>query len=122
MSFLRIYKFSRSIYLLALILIFPLFSCSGGDGGSTLASPTLSWVAPSDREDGSGLSLSEIAGYRVYYGVEPGNYQSYIDVNDGSAVQAQLSEIPAGIYFVALTTIDVDGLESTYSSEVIVTI
>ena len=122
MSFLRIYKFSRSIYLLALILIFPLISCSGGDGGSTLASPALSWIAPSEREDGSGLSLSEIAGYHIYYGTESGNYQSKIDVNDGSAVDAQISGIPRGTYYIALTTIDVDGRESAYSAEVIVTV
>jgi len=128
MSFLRIYKFSRSSYLLALILIFPLISCSGGDGGdggsasgvSTAA--TVSWVAPSEREDNSGLSLSEIAGYRIYYGVESGNYQSHLDVSDGSAVQAQISEIPSGTYYVALTTVDVDGRESMYSSEVVITI
>ena len=125
MSFLRIYKFSRSIYLLALILIFPLMSCSGGDGGdlgSDLASPKLSWAAPSEREDNSGLSLSEIAGYRIYYGTESGNYQSQIDVNDGSAVDAQISGLPSGKYYIALTTVDVDGRESAYSSEVIVTV
>ena len=127
MSFLRIYKFSRSIYLLALILIFPLFSCSGGDGGdlgdgSAPSNAKLSWVAPSEREDNSGLSLSEIAGYRIYYGTESGNYQSQIDVNDGSAVDAQIFGIPRGTYYIALTTIDVDGRESAYSAEVIVTV
>ena len=120
----HVYDFLRFKCLLALALIFSLVSCSGGDGG--LAADTsalgLTWTAPSEREDSTGLSLSEIAGYRIYYGVEPGNYQSQIDVNDGSAVQAQVSGISRGAYYVVLTTIDVDGRESAYSSEVIVTI
>jgi hypothetical protein len=127
MSILRIYKFSRSSYLLALILIFSLVSCSGGDGGDGgsvpgVATASLSWVAPEQREDGSVMVLSDIAGYRIYYGVEPGNYQSQIDVSDGSAVQAQISGISRGTYYIVLTTIDVDGRESAYSPEVIVTI
>ena len=127
MSFLRIYKFSRSSYLLAIILIFPLVSCSGGDGGagagsSPSPSPTLSWVAPSERDDGSALSLSEIAGFRIYYGTEPGNYSGTISIDDHSATQAVFAGVPSGTYFTVLTTVDADGRESLYSREVVVEI
>jgi hypothetical protein len=33
MSFLHFYNFSRLGYLLALILVFPLVACSGGEDG-----------------------------------------------------------------------------------------
>ena len=133
MSFLHFYNFSRLAYLLALILVLPLVACSGGggdlssseDGGlSSLDSnvSNLSWVAPSEREDGTGLSPSEIAGFRVYYGVTSGDYSNIIDVDDHTATQTVLAGIPSGTYFVAVTVVDVDGRESTYSAEVVITV
>ena len=127
MSFLHFYNFSRLRYLLALILVLPLVACSGGDGGLSSStdlsgSAKLSWVAPSAREDNSVLVLSDIAGYRVYYGVTSGDYSDTIDINDHTATQAVLDGLPSGTYFVAVTTVDVDGRESTYSAEVVITI
>ncbi len=112
MSFLRFYNISRLGYLLVCALVLPLVACSGGDGGAAV----LSWVAPSEREDATVLSLSEIAGYRIYYGVESGIYQDPIVINDHTATQAQLSGISSGAYFVVMTTVDVDGRESLWSA------
>lgn len=125
MSFLHFYNFSRLGYLLALILVLPLVACSGGDGG--LSSPgsnvsNLSWVAPSEREDGAGLSPADIAGFRIYYGAKSGDYTNTIDIDDHTATQMVLAGLPSGTYFVAVTAVDVDGRESTYSAEVVVTL
>lgn len=134
MSCLHIYDFSRSKCLLTLVLIFSLVACSGGDGGTgysggSNSNPSgsntaleLTWVAPSERADNTGLTLSEIAGYRIYYGTEKGNYQNQFEVNDGSAQQAQIAGVPSGAYYLVMTTIDTDGRESSYSPEVVVTI
>ena len=125
MSFLHFYNFSRLAYLLALILVMPLVACSGGDGGlnSPVSSvPNLSWVAPSEREDGTGLSPSEIASFRIYYGVTSGDYSETIDIDDHTATQAVLAGLPSGSYFVAVTVVDVDGRESLYSAEVVITV
>lgn len=140
MSCLHIYDFSRLKCLLTLVLIFSLVACSGGSGGSggdggtgnlngSNSNPSgsntaleLTWVAPSERADNTGLSLSEIAGYRIYYGTEKGNYQNQFEVNDGSAQQAQIAGVPSGAYYLVMTTIDTDGRESSYSPEVVVTI
>ncbi len=131
MSFLRSYAFSRLNYLFALILVLPLVACSGGDGGLGAADATsavssnalnLSWVAPSEREDGSGLSLSEIEGFRVYYGTKSGDYSNTIDIDDPSATQTVLAGIPSGTYFVVVTTVDTEGRESSYSTEVVITV
>jgi len=117
---------SRFSYLWILALILPLAACSGNSAdsagtGPDLNTPVLSWVAPSEREDGSGLSLSEIARFRVYYGTSSGDYSDTIDINDNAAVQMALVNIPSGTFFIAITAVDADGLESTYSTEVIVT-
>ena len=132
MSFLRSYAFSRLNYLFTLMLVLPLVACSGGDGGLGATSDVtsdvsnnalnLSWVAPSEREDGAGLSLSEIAGFRIYYGVTSGDYSNTIDVDDHTATQAVLAGIPSGTYYVAVTVVDVDGRESLYSDEVVITV
>ncbi len=138
MSCLHIYDFSRLKCLLMLVLIFSLVACAGGAGGDdgtgnlsglnsnpsgSIAALSLTWVAPSEREDNTGLSLSEIAGYRIYYGIETGNYQNQFEVNDGSADYAQIVDVPlSGAYYLVMTTIDTEGRESSYSSEVVVTL
>ena len=135
MPCLHIYNFSRLKCLLTLVLIFSLVACAGGDGGAgnhsglisnpdgSIAALSLTWAAPSEREDNTGLSLSEIAGYRIYYGTETGNYQNQFEVNDGSAEHAQIVNVPpSGAYYLVMTTIDTEGRESSYSSELVITV
>ena len=113
-------SFLRLGYLLVCALVLPLVACSGGDGGAAGGAAdgtaVLSWVAPSEREDSTALSLSEIVGYRIYYGVEPGIYQDRVVINDPAATQAQITGIPSGNYFAVITTIDTDGRESSWST------
>ncbi|VAW54750.1 hypothetical protein MNBD_GAMMA06-574 [hydrothermal vent metagenome] len=132
MSFLYFYSFLRVKLLLTVVLALHLAACSGGDGGEALGlsarnqnlaianALNLTWTAPSEREDGTGLSLSEIAGYRIYYGPEAGDYQNQINIDDTSADDAQVTQLESGVYYVVMTTIDTDGRESAYSSEVVV--
>ncbi len=133
MSFLHFYNFLRLRALLITILALYLAACAGGDGGDAFSLSTkqslvttnafnLAWTAPSEREDGTGLSLSEIAGYRIYYGSEPGDYQSQINIDDTSADGAQATNLVSGTYYVVMTTIDTDGRESSYSTEVVITL
>jgi len=77
----------------------------------------LSWVAPSEREDGSGIPLSEISGYRIYYGPTPRNYQHVIDINDRTATEATITVLPSARHYFSVTTYDMDGRESRYSAE-----
>ena len=139
MSFLHFTSFFRLKNLFVVVLALQLTACLSGntpsedvsvliggsnDRASSLAGNSLSltWVAPAAREDGTGLSLSEIAGYRIYYGTEPGNYPNRIDINDGSADQAEIPGLQPASYYVVVTTVDVDGRESSFSQEVVVTL
>lgn len=80
---------------------------------------TLSWVAPAQRSDNiTPLLLSEIAGYRIYYGSAPGIYPNQVNINDGSVVQKTMNNMSPGTYYFVLTTIDMDGRESAFSSMV----
>lgn len=82
----------------------------------------LSWSAPSTRTDGEPLSLAEIGGYRIYYGQRQGEYVRGADVKDGAAQLATVTDVPAGEYYVVMTTYDVNGLEGGYSDPVIKTV
>ena len=82
----------------------------------------LSWTAPVSRTDGSPLSLSDIDGFKVYYGTSPGNYTHYIGVSNGSAQSVTVRDVPVGTYYVVMTTYDSDGRESSYSSRVTKTV
>jgi len=78
---------------------------------------TLSWVAPTTREDNNGLSLADIAGYKIYYGTTQGIYTSSAAVNDGSATGYTVNNLVSATYYFVVTTIDMDGRESQYSTE-----
>jgi hypothetical protein len=79
---------------------------------------TLNWTAPSTRADGTPLSLADIDGYHIYFGNSSGNYPDVIDVADGTAQSASVTDVPAGTYYLVMTTYDNTGLESAYSEEI----
>jgi hypothetical protein len=85
-------------------------------------SMTLHWTAPVTRADGTPLSLSDIGGYRIYYGPSAGNYPNSLDVTDGTAQSATVTNVSVGTYVIVMTTYDVDGMESAYSQPVTITV
>jgi len=87
-----------------------------GNESNSGSNINLSWVAPSEREDNSSISLSEIAGYTIRYGTMMGQYPNKITINDGTATDYTLPNFITGTYYFVLTTIDTEGRESQYSS------
>ncbi len=85
---------------------------------TNLAEINLSWAAPSERENNVPISLSEIAGYKVYYGTSEGSYTNSVYIDNGSADGYSFKNFSSGTYYFALTTYDTAGRESTYSSEI----
>lgn len=79
---------------------------------------SVSWVAPAEREDGSALSMAEIAGYRVYYGGTHGDYTNQVDIADSATMQITFDDLAAGTYYFVVTVVDADGRESGFSQEV----
>ena len=114
--------------VLCAIVVPQLIACGGGGGGSEggsssatsadTGSITLAWTAPVTRADGEPMSLAEIGGFRIYYGKSVANYQKTVDVTDGTATTAIMTDVPAGNYFIVMTTYDTEGRESRFSSEV----
>ena len=79
---------------------------------------SLSWTAPAEREDNQPMSLSDIAGYKVYYSATQGNYNNSVDINDGTATGYTFKDFTSGTYYFVVTTYDVDGRESEYSTPI----
>lgn len=110
-------RFWRS--LLLLVVVSTLGACGGGGGGDTSSSgdsATLAWDA----------SLSpDVVGYRVYYGIAPGEYfQPFgqgVDVGNATT-HTVMALAGATTYYFSATAYDSFGQESAYSNEVSKTI
>ncbi|MEZ5550623.1 MAG: hypothetical protein R3E82_07035 [Pseudomonadales bacterium] len=83
---------------------------------SVTGSLALNWQAPTQNVDGS--PLTDLAGYRIYYGQVSRNYTGDSAVNNPSASSATIA-LPSGTYYVAMTALDADGNESAYSNEIV---
>jgi Putative Ig domain len=96
----------------------PAFSIQVQAASVQTGSLTLQWTAPVTRADGTPLSLADIDGYHIYYGTAAGNYPNRVNLADGTAQTATVKNLPVGTYYIVMTTYDVGGLESSYSSMV----
>jgi hypothetical protein len=82
----------------------------------------LSWTIPTTRSDESPLTLSEIAGYRVYMGSDSVSLRMIVDLNDGSTTTYTVSGLNVGTHYFAVTTYDTNDNESSLSNVVAKTI
>lgn len=112
-----------SIFILLLFIISPIFGCGSGGGGGSISnndsydsgnSATLTWEAPTTSADGT--PLTDLAGYKIYYGTSSFNYTVSIDV--GNVKTYKIDDIPPGTYYFTLTAYDTSGNESNLSNEV----
>ncbi len=95
-------------------------AASGSVSGSTTltvtavaGSATLTWNPPTTNTDGT--SLTDLAGYKVYYGTSSGGYTSVITV--GNVTTYVIGNLAPGTYYFAVTAYDSAGTESTYSNQ-----
>jgi hypothetical protein len=86
---------------------------SNSAGDRTL---TISWQAPSAYEDGS--DLVDLSAYRIYYGRVSGQYENMIEVQHSGASSVVVGDLSPGTYYVAMSSINSDGIESGLSYEV----
>ena len=78
---------------------------------------TLSWDAPTTNADGT--PLTDLAGYKVYFGNFSGNYSQNMNVDNVDNVTTYtVNNLTDGLtYYFAVTAYDTSGNESGYSNE-----
>lgn len=83
---------------------------------ATDGATTLSWMAPTENEDGS--ALTDLAGYRIYYGTASRDYGNELPIQDAGVTTAVIENLSPGTWYFAATALNADGLESALSDEV----
>ncbi len=78
-------------------------------------SAKLAWDPPTTNTDGT--PLTDLKGYKVYFGTAPGNYSRSMDISDPAATSFQVDNLPAGTWYFALKAVDTSGNESSFSNE-----
>jgi hypothetical protein len=86
-------------------------AASGGGGGTGTGAVTLNWTAPTTNTDGTGLSLSDLTGYKILYGRDAGNLDQSKSVA-GSAKSTVIENLASGTWFFAIVTVNAAGTES----------
>lgn len=87
----------------------------GGQGVAALA-----WTPPTTRMDGS--ALTDLAGYKIHYGTEQGQYTEIVDVPGAGISEYVLVGLGPGTYYFVVTAYDEAGGESPPSNETMKTI
>jgi uncharacterized protein YceK len=126
-------KNSTILILFILMLLLLLSGC--GASGSDLSASTMSdnnsvantnitsdsrksavvtWDAPTINDDGT--PLTDLSGYKVYYGTSSGNYEQTIDV--GNYTSIEIDSLTDGTWFFSVKAYDSSGNESAFSNEV----
>ena len=114
----------KNTKLLILILLVAIIStsCSGGGGSNNSAVPspvisspsaTLQWSTPAAYIDNTPVTVS---GYKIYFGTEPGNYTSVLNVGNVNSYTVQTLTANTTYYF-AVTAYDSNGVESDPTDE-----
>jgi hypothetical protein len=77
---------------------------------------TVSWKAPTLNADGT--TVSDLAGYHIYYGTASGSYTQTVTVSSPTTTSYTLANLPLGTYYVTVSAFDASNLESQRSAEV----
>jgi hypothetical protein len=75
---------------------------------------TLNWTAPTTNVDGT--PLTDLAGYKVYYGTSSGYYPNSIPL--GKVTTYTFNNLASGTYYFVATAFNAAGVESVTSNEV----
>ena len=77
------------------------------------ASATLSWEAPTENEDGS--PLTDLAGFKIYYGNSPDALNQAINITDSRTLTYMVASLTPGTWFFAIAALSASGAESAQS-------
>ena len=103
-----------AFWIASLLVITLLMVSLPGAVENAHSSITLNWTRPATNTDGT--QLTDLAGYKVYYGSSSRSYIAPIVV--GNVNTYTFTNLAAGSYYFAVTAYDTSGNESAFSNEV----
>jgi len=77
-------------------------------------SVTLSWTPPTQNEDGS--PLSNLAGYKIYWGKSADSYTNSVTVNNPGLATYVVEQLTPAVWYFAITALSSNGAESGHSN------
>jgi hypothetical protein len=77
-------------------------------------SATLTWTPPTQNTDGS--PLTNLAGYRIYWGTAPGTYTSSVTLTNPGLSSYVVTSLAPGTYYFVVTARNSAGVESVLSN------
>jgi hypothetical protein len=76
-------------------------------------SVTLGWAAPTENSDGT--ALTNLAGYRVYYGMTDDNLAQSVQLANAGLTRYVLGNLSAGTWYFSISAYSTTGVESAAS-------
>src|SRR4030042_2350369 len=105
----------KHFLLILLCVLFLPFAFLTNEGIVYAGQTNLSWDTPSTNEDGT--PLTDLAGFKIYYGTASGNYTQNIDV--GNVTTYPVTNLTDGLtYYFVVTAYNALRNESRYSTEI----
>ena len=81
-----------------------------GASAPSTGAVTISWLPPT--ENVSGTALTNLAGYRIYYGTSASSLTQVVNITNPGLATYVLSDLPAATWYFALTSVNSNGVES----------
>jgi hypothetical protein len=82
--------------------------------GTATGSATLTWNPPTQNTDGS--PLTNLAGYRVYWGTSQNNLSNSTLLNNPGLASHVVDQLTPATWYFAVTAVNSSGVESTFSN------
>jgi hypothetical protein len=77
-------------------------------------SATLTWLPPTTNADGT--PLTNLAGFKVYWGTSPGNYSSSTTIMNPGLTRYVVENLTPNTYYFAVKAVNSTGAESVFSN------
>ena len=79
-----------------------------------IGSATLTWLPPTTNTNGT--PLTNLAGYKVYWGTSPGNYTSSVTIMNPGLATYVVGSLTPNTYYFSVTALNSAGVESVFSN------
>ena len=83
---------------------------------SASGAATLSWLPPTERNDGT--ALTDLAGYTVYWSLNPRRFVNSMVLDNPGLTSYMVTGLTRGTWYFSMTAFDSEGISSQYAGVV----